>query len=477
MGGTMSGNAAAPQNHTVLPGLRAAMHHRYITLSALCWLFLLALSASWNIKQIQTARQELNLHVARSFFGLIVIMRDWNALHGGVYVPVSELIQPNPYLEVPDRDIQLPDGRLLTKVNPAYMTRLVAELAQQENQVRFHITSLQPVNPANGATAWEREALLAFEAKAQEFYSWNQQTASFSYMAPLVVQAQCLSCHEQHGYALGDIRGGISVTFQAPPVSLWPVGLTHSTIALVGLVAIMLVGRQLTRTFDALERQSQVDGLTGLYNRRYFDSYLQHEFARWKRTRLPLSVVIGDVDSFKAYNDLYGHQAGDNCLRTIAGILRGVVRRSEDIAARYGGEEFVLVLPNTPTKAASNLAEQARCAVEALAIRHAGAVAGQRITLSLGLATSNDSDQNPLALLERADRALYQAKQRGKNMVVAITTEPTTTDNSIALDQLSEHPPSPKYISAHRPRGAHLPHTSAGRPHHPRLRRRARRTR
>jgi diguanylate cyclase (GGDEF)-like protein len=450
------------------------MRQRYIMFSALCWMLLLTLSATWNIKQIQAARQELNLHVARSFFGLIVTMREWNAMHAGVYVPVSEHIQPNPYLEVPDRDIQLPDGRMLTKVNPAYMTRLVSEMAEQTNHVRFRITSLQPLNPNNRATAWEHEALMAFEAQASEFYSWDRQSETFTYMAPLITQEQCLKCHEQHGYALGDIRGGISIAFQAPPTNLWPVGLSHSMIALVGLIAIILAGLQLTRAFDAIERQSQVDGLTGLYNRRYFDAYLQHEFERWQRTRLPLSVVLGDVDSFKAYNDLYGHQAGDSCLRAIADALRKAVRRSGDIVARYGGEEFVLVLPNTPAEAAHSLAERARCAVEALAIRHAGAVAGQRITMSLGLATSSDSDQHPLALIERADRALYQAKQNGKNMVVGGVSKPVPAEPP---DQSPAHIAVRRPIYAHRPRTSRLPSGHSELTHFSRLRRRARRER
>jgi hypothetical protein len=218
------------------------LRHRFIIISAICWLGLLAGSAAWNVWQIQQARQALNLHIARSFFGLIVLMRDWNALHGGVYVPVSERIQPNPYLEVADRDIVLPDGRMLTKVNPAYMTRLVAELAEQAHHVQFHITSLAPVNPNNHATVWETEALMAFEAQASEFSSWDQQAQRFRYMAPLVVQPQCLKCHEQHGYALGDVRGGISVTFHAPSLNLWPVGLSHSALALIGLAAGLGIG-------------------------------------------------------------------------------------------------------------------------------------------------------------------------------------------------------------------------------------------
>jgi diguanylate cyclase (GGDEF)-like protein len=393
------------------------MKRHYIQMIAGGWVALLVVSLGWNISQLHTAQQQIHLGVARSFFGLVVTMQDWSSLHGGVYVPVSEHVQPNPYLEIADRDIHLPDGRFLTKVNPAYMTRLMAELAQAENQVRFHITSRRPANPGNVATAWETEALRAFEAEAREFYEWDRQAASFTYMAPLRTEEECLDCHRQHGYRVGDIRGGISISFSAPPVNLWPVGLSHGGIALVGLVAIGAAGRQLARTFGELERQSQVDGLTGLYNRSYFDTCLRHEFARGRRQRTPLSVIIGDVDSFKAYNDLYGHQAGDSCLRMIADTLRGAVRRADDVVARYGGEEFVLILPSTPAVAAHGVAERARRAVEALAISHAAGAAGRQVTLSLGVATSEGADPHAEALLARADQALYRAKREGRNRV------------------------------------------------------------
>jgi diguanylate cyclase (GGDEF)-like protein len=399
------------------------MKRRYINLIAVCWIALLAGSLLLNLRQLHTAQQQINLGIARSLFGLVVTMQDWSSLHGGVYVPVSELAEPNPYLLIDDRDIHLPDGRFLTKINPAYMTRLMAELIHDENQARFHITSLRPANPGNVPADWEREALMAFEQQVSEFYTWDRQSEDFFYMAPLITEESCLSCHERHGYKLGDIRGGISIAFQVPPVNLWPVTLSHSVIMLVGLVAISMAGRQLSRAFNELEWQSQVDGLTGLYNRRYFDAYLQHEFNHWRRSHTPLALILIDVDCFKAYNDLYGHQAGDSCLRAIADALRGTVRRTGDVVARYGGEEFVLILPNTSARAAQGVAERARSTVEALAISHAGSSVSQYVTLSLGLAACHDNDTLPAALIERADRALYQAKQNGRNQVVNVSDE------------------------------------------------------
>jgi diguanylate cyclase (GGDEF)-like protein/PAS domain S-box-containing protein len=159
----------------------------------------------------------------RVVFNLIELTRDWNARHGGVYVPVTEITQPNPYLEHPKRDLKTVDGRELTMINPAFMTRQFAELAEKTTGVRFHITSLKPIRPANVADAWEKASLELFEGgklkERTEFFSefafGDRTHPAHRYMAPLHVQPPCLKCHEKQGYKVGDIRGGISVTMLA----------------------------------------------------------------------------------------------------------------------------------------------------------------------------------------------------------------------------------------------------------------------
>ncbi len=160
-------------------------------------------------------------------FQLLQLTRLWNANHGGVYVKVTPETLPNPYLEHPRRDITTTDGMKLTMVNPAYMTRQLAELAEQTevSGVRFHITSLEPVRPLNGADAWEAESLSQFKAGLTERLSYfdagkvpvaaNPAEPVFRYMAPLLIKESCLVCHAKQGYKLGDLRGGISVTMGA----------------------------------------------------------------------------------------------------------------------------------------------------------------------------------------------------------------------------------------------------------------------
>ena len=169
----------------------------------------------------------------------------------------------------------------------------------------------------------------------------------------------------------------------------------------------------------SLELLSATDGLTGIANRRHFDNLLRHEWNRQARLRQPLALAMMDVDWFKQYNDRYGHQAGDDCLRLVAGILGGYVRRAGDLAARYGGEEFVFVAPGLDAADMLHLAEAIRTVVEHRAVPHSLSPFG-KVTLSIGVAVMVPNAQDsPEDLLRQADEALYQAKSQGRNQVVS----------------------------------------------------------
>lgn len=167
-----------------------------------------------------------------------------------------------------------------------------------------------------------------------------------------------------------------------------------------------------------LERMSFEDGLTGVANRRMFDKQLEQEWRRMQRSRHPLSIVLIDIDYFKHYNDFYGHQAGDDCLRQVASALRQQASRSSDLVARYGGEEFVILLPETNADEAYALALHCAKAVRALTIAHQRSVASEHVTISGGVATLvPDSSNTPQQLLHDADKQLYQAKQKGRDQI------------------------------------------------------------
>jgi hypothetical protein len=203
------------------PGKRSATLAFFCILALLVWSVVLFGLFSWNVHSEKRQTRENATHAARAFFQEIVTTRYWNALHGGVYVPITEKTEPNPYLDIPNRDVTTTDGLRLTKINPAYMTRQIGEIASERNIVGFHITSANPIRPANTPSAWEGTALAAFlEEKPEytEFVESDDGGMDFRYMAPLWVEPPCLKCHAKQGYKEGDLRGGISVTIQADPM-------------------------------------------------------------------------------------------------------------------------------------------------------------------------------------------------------------------------------------------------------------------
>ncbi len=175
------------------------------------------------------------------------------------------------------------------------------------------------------------------------------------------------------------------------------------------------------KTEELLRRLSTLDGLTGIPNRRYFDQMLDQEWSRARRLSAHLAIIMADIDFFKHYNDQYGHQAGDDCLRKVSQGLIGCLKRATDLAARYGGEEFVFILPGTDLKGASSLSETLRARVELLGIHHADSPVSQWVTISLGVTAAIPSaDSSPFELIRASDQALYQAKREGRNRVTLV---------------------------------------------------------
>lgn len=169
---------------------------------------------------------------------------------------------------------------------------------------------------------------------------------------------------------------------------------------------------------DLLESLALVDGLTGIPNRRRFDEALDNEWKRAMRNATPLALIMADIDYFKAYNDNYGHGAGDQCLKGVAQALAKSLGRPTDILARYGGEEFVAILPDTGAEGAHQLADRWRTGVAALALPHQFSAAADHVTISAGYAAFKpESGQSPQTLLDLADKMLYQAKEQGRNRV------------------------------------------------------------
>lgn len=183
---------------------------------------------------------------------------------------------------------------------------------------------------------------------------------------------------------------------------------------------LIIIAQRLDEANKELKRLSSMDGLTNIANRRQFDETLKKEWRRSVREKGSIALAMIDIDHFKLYNDHYGHQEGDNCLKSVAQMVENAGRRPGDLAARYGGEEFVLILPGDNIKDAAKIAEKLRSEIEAKQVPHKASATADVVTISVGVAgkapTENDIDSVG-SLVTCADKALYQAKDNGRNRV------------------------------------------------------------
>lgn len=228
------------------------------------WIFFILGSFLVNLHFIYENNHLIIKEASRSFFEEILTTRAWNASLGGIYAPVTGNVKPNEYLIDPKRDLITTEGMHLTKINPAFMTRQIAELARKKVNVQYHITSLNPIRPANKPDAWEIQALRSFGKGKKEAFDLvrNDSIKVFRYMAPLFTDQSCLRCHAKQGYKLGEVRGGISVTMQSERYysaiqnQILIVGLLHLFLLLAGAGGILLFKRLIESQFKLILRQN-----------------------------------------------------------------------------------------------------------------------------------------------------------------------------------------------------------------------------
>jgi len=400
-----------------------------INVSLIVLLFLMGIFVGFAVRMDRIIDGQ-HLTAARAHFKNIVLTRRWNANHGGVFVKKGEEVVSNPYLENPD--IESIDGTIYTKKNPALMTREISEYAKESGDFAYHITSLMPLNPGNGADDFERSALLFFENGGREkrIRVEAEGKTTYRYMAPLYVEEGCMSCHAKQGYQVGDVRGGISVAFDVTDIRkemalnrliFIGLGVAASLILLSSVLFLVLrASKRLSKAYHTIEKMSITDELTQLYNRRYFHARLDEEIQRFERYGHSCSLLMLDIDFFKHINDDHGHQAGDEILAGIAAIAQSNTRKV-DVVARYGGEEFVVILPETDETGAHVIAEKLRGLIE----KHEFPISdGEtlRVTASFGVSSlgsvDKDTSDKSQQIIKQADDALYKAKETGRNTVV-----------------------------------------------------------
>ena len=404
------------------------------SLSLVILLFIAALFSGIYVNGQRAIESELKGQ-ARTLFDSIVLTRKWNAEHGGVFVEKTPGMQSNPYLKNPD--IEPADGRAYTKKNPALMTREISEIAEKQGVFRFHITSLKPMNPKNAPDDFERRALESFEQGTEEASGRRTSDGSiyYRYIAPLITERACLTCHGEQGYRIGDVRGGIGVEFD---INATERAMVRNRFLVVGsfvatLLAFLAIVHRLVFTLQKkleaaearIRKMAVTDELTNLKNRRFVLARLSEELERARRYQRALSCLILDVDHFKRVNDAYGHDAGDAVLKAVSVAVQGRCRDA-DTVGRYGGEEFMAVLPETDGKRARHVAERIRQTIEELRVTTS---TGEEITVTASLGVADLSPNGEVdgvdagALIKRADDALYRAKEAGRNRVEVATPD------------------------------------------------------
>ena len=237
---------------------------RYSVFVFVAWTSAVVLSLAWAYSHERDSIDQMAVETAYTAFMKDTLYRRWNAAHGGVYVPITESTQPNPHLaHVEEREIETSSGRKLTLINPAYMTRQVFELAAKDKSVQGHITSLNPIRPANAPDAWERRALESLEAGGEEISSLEilGGETHLRLMRPFITETGCLKCHGDQGYKVGDIRGGVSVSVPMAPFNailkknMTSIGLGHLALWLLGSAGIVWTMRRIEKAYLEINNQ------------------------------------------------------------------------------------------------------------------------------------------------------------------------------------------------------------------------------
>ncbi len=277
---------------------------------------------------------------SRAFFQEIMITREWNASMGGIYVPVTDHVTPNEYLDDPKRDITATDGLKLTKINPAFMTRQMAEIARIKDGVQYHITSLNPIRPANKPDPWERNALLSFETGNRECFEMVKQDSLkvFRYMAPVFVDRSCLNCHAKQGYKIGQIRGGISVTmksegyFTAVHNQILIIAILFLFLLIAGSAALLFFKNMMQKQFQVIIQQNE-ELQKNIHTKDTLFSLVSHDL------KSPLSGALGLGEVIQTEGDSMSKEELINISRMILKSTRQTYQLSEQLVTWYSTQK------------------------------------------------------------------------------------------------------------------------------------------
>ena len=391
----------------------------------LLWAGVIGYSLLSNIYMIHDDHTDQATTSARNIFQFVELTRLWNARHRTVYVPETEKTPPNPYLEIYNRDVITKTGISLTMVNPAYMTRQLAELIKPESGIQFHITSLEPLRPENRADKWEQHALESFERGNHEIYERVTSDSSdvFRYMAPLFVKKPCLQCHIRQGYEIGEIRGGISVTLKSDQIfghvhklinreiikhlSIFVISVILAWLFLEKIRLHWLEMESIKKTQDPTIRNntdeliqlSRNDLATKLLNRKTISEILDNEFNRAAHFLRDLSIIMIKINGLNPILDQYGKATEKEVLTAVSGSIETIIRPT-DWASRFSNDHFAIILPETSAKDAHKMVSNLHTAINQLEI--SSNTETLKVTTQIGSASFPDHSQSASSLIEHS---------------------------------------------------------------------------
>lgn len=418
-----------------------------------CFIISIILTTTALISFINISKQEsikLSQKVLKqeaiAHFDNMVYTRTWNAKFNGVFVKSNKDLEKNPFLN--DNHTYTKDGELLIKINPATMTRQISKISNNKSNYLFKITSLNPINPKSKPDSFEKEGLLFLKNNTDKKFFTNIEKDKYNLIGSLTIEPSCLKCHQEQGYKIGDLRGGLRVSIPLDNYNIKIDSIKSNSFILTStsiLFAIILIlssiffinliykrqetieklnknleikikkrTKALEKNVAKLKKLATIDYLTNIPNRRYFFDLGEKIFALAKRDKKNLSLLLLDIDFFKKINDTYGHDTGDKVLKIVANTIKNNIRNS-DILTRFGGEEFIVLLNETDINGAKNISLKIKDLIETFNYDNINKEI--KTTVSIGISSIKDEDININDIIKRADIAMYKSKEKGRNTI------------------------------------------------------------
>jgi diguanylate cyclase (GGDEF)-like protein len=408
------------------------MKKRAFLIYAVLWLLVISVTFYQQKLEIKLTTQEIAAKHINVLFAQLLQLQEWLSQYNRVYVPISEIHQPNPLGYHPERDLETKHGLKLTQIAHFGLSSNFSPPNLDKPALQLRLISLNPLNGINKPDVWESQVLETLSEDPNELNTIETVDGVnyYRFIKPIRADTSCFSCHTQPSSQSNKPFAAFSARIPATNIEelldkqLHKLEINYLIIAVFGLLVMLisyLIHQNLLRRLVKARRHlklAYMDVLTQLPNRRYYDFFVNREWKRASRQAYPISMIMIDIDNFKKYNDYLGHIQGDECLRQVATTLRRYFRRPGDLIARYGGEEFCVVAACDNAQI-RRLAEILRNSIESLKIPHPGSEVSTFVTVSLGTAsmTPDETHKSYQDLLQKADKSLFKAKLNGKNRV------------------------------------------------------------